>query len=87
MNKSTIFIDIDISKDTFDIYDAMDGHFQFKNDMKGFTLFKKRLSSVHWCVMEATGSYHQCLAIYLYEQGIQVKVMNPKYLYRKNTKS
>lgn len=82
MNKSTIFVGIDISKDTFDIYDAMDGHFQFKNDMKGFALFKKRLSSVHWCVMEATGSYHQCLAIYLYEQGIRVTVMNPLVIKR-----
>lgn len=77
MNKSTIFVGIDISKDTIDIYDAMEGHFRFENGIKGFSLFMERLSSVHWCVMEATGCYDQRLAIYLYERGIRVTVMNP----------
>ena len=77
MNKSTIFVGIDISKDVFDIYDTKDGHFQFSNDEKGFKLFIKQLTSAHWCVMEVTGCYHQQLAIALFENGLQVSVINP----------
>lgn len=82
MNKITIFVGIDISKDTIDVYDALEGHFQFNNNLKGFSLFKKRLSADHWCVMEATGCYHQRLAIYLYERGIRLSVVNPLVIKR-----
>ncbi len=82
MNKSTIFVGIDISKDTFDIHDGVEGHFQFRNDLKGFALFAKRLKPGHWCVMEATGCYHQRLAIYLYEMGVHVTVVNPLVIKR-----
>lgn len=77
MDKITIFVGIDISKDTIDVYDSESGHFQFKNNPKGFSLFKKRLSADHWCVMEATGCYHQRLAIYLHEHVIRLSVLNP----------
>jgi transposase len=77
MDKITIFVGMDISKDTIDVYDAELGHFQFKNNPKGFSLFKKRLSVDHWCAMEATGCYHQRLALYLYEHGIRLSVLNP----------
>lgn len=77
MNKNTIFVGIDISKDVFDVYDSEDGHFQFSNDEKGFNLFKKQLTSNHWCAMEATGCYHQQLAITLFETGLRVSVINP----------
>lgn len=77
MDKITIFVGMDISKDTIDVYDTFEGHFQFENNVKGFSLFKKRLSADHWCVMEATGCYHQRFAIYLYERGIRVSVVNP----------
>jgi transposase len=77
MDKITIFVGMDISKDTIDVYDAESGHFQFKNNPKGFSLFKKRLSVDHWCAMESTGCYHQRLALYLYEHGIRLSVLNP----------
>lgn len=34
------------------------------------------LASVHVC-MEATGAYHEALALFLHEQGIRVSVVNP----------
>ncbi|TVZ15597.1 IS110 family transposase [Maribacter sp. MAR_2009_72] len=77
MDKITIFVGIDISKDTIDVYDSDAGHFQFENNPKGFSLLRKRLSADHWCAMEATGCYHQRLAIYLYEHGIRLSVLNP----------
>lgn len=82
MDKNTIFVGIDISKDTIDVYDNFDGHFQFENNVKGFSKFKKRLCADHWCVMEATGCYHQRLAIYLYERGIRLSVVNPLVIKR-----
>lgn len=82
MNKSTIFIGIDISKDTFDIYDPKQGHFQFTNNAKGFRSFLKTLSSDHWCVMEATGCYHQQLALFLFDKAIRITVMNPLVIKR-----
>lgn len=82
MNKSTIFVGIDISKDTIDVYDSINGYFQFANNVKGFGLLRKILSKDHWCVMEATGSYHQRLAIYLHDQDIKLSVVNPLVIKR-----
>jgi len=77
MNKSTIFVGIDISKDVFDVYDSREGHLQFPNDVSGFRSFTKGLTPLHWCVMEATACYHYQLALFLFENGINVSVMNP----------
>ncbi|WP_339841386.1 IS110 family transposase [uncultured Maribacter sp.] len=82
MDKITIFVGIDISKDTIDVYDSDTGHFQFENAPKGFSLLKERLSADHWCAMEATGCYHQRLAIYLFEHGIRLSVLNPLVIKR-----
>lgn len=82
MNKSTIFVGIDISKDTIDVYGSISGYSQFENNVKGFSLFSKILSGNHWCVMEATGSYHQRLAIYLHERDIKLSVVNPLVIKR-----
>lgn len=82
MNKSTIFVGIDISKDVFDIYDSEQGHSQFSNDEKGFRLLIKQLTPSHWCAMEATGCYHQRLAIALFDKGLRVSVINPLIIKR-----
>ena len=82
MNKSTNFIGIDISKDVFDIYDPIQGHFQYANNVKGFRFFLKTLGEDHWCVMEATGCYHQQLALFLYDKSIRVTIMNPLVIKR-----
>jgi len=82
MIKSTIFVGIDISKDVFDVYDSEQGHSQFSNDEKGFKLLSKQLTPAHWCVMEATGCYHQQLSIALFEKGLRVSVINPLIIKR-----
>ena len=82
MNKSTIFVGIDISKDVFDVYDLDQGHSQFSNDEKGFILFIKQLTPSHWCVMEATGCYHQGLAIALFDKNLRISVINPLIIKR-----
>lgn len=82
MNKSTIFVGIDVSKDVFDIYDSKQGHLQFTNDVSGFKSFLKVLTSDYWCIMEATGCYHQQLALYLFDKGIRVSVINPLVIKR-----
>lgn len=82
MNKSTIFVGIDISKDVFDVYNSEEGHRQFTNDVSGFKSFAKELSQSHWCIMEATACYHYQLALYLFKNSIRVSVMNPLVIKR-----
>lgn len=77
MTKNTTILGIDISKDSFDVYDQVQGHRQYSNDLKGFRLFMKSIKDTSCAVMEATGSYHHRLALFLYGQGIPVSVVNP----------
>ena len=77
MNKNTHFIGIDISKSTFDVWNQSTGHDCYSNDVKGFRSFHSHLQDVSHCVMEATGSYYQQLANYLYQKGVSVSVVNP----------
>jgi transposase len=75
MIKSTLFVGIDVSKDTFDVYEPTMGHEKFSNDNEGFKSFKKWSNSCCWCVMETTGSYHQ-LATFLLKKKLRVSVVN-----------
>jgi len=77
MNKNNTILGIDISKDTFDVYHPVKGYCQYANNHKGFKSFLKLLENGSWAVMEATGSYHHRLALFLYEKGISVSVVNP----------
>jgi transposase len=76
MSKITLFVGIDISKDTFDVYEPSLGHEKFLNNAEGFKSFKKWLTPSCWCVMENTGSYHQQLATFLLSKEIRVSVVN-----------
>ncbi|MCF6207884.1 MAG: IS110 family transposase [Ghiorsea sp.] len=75
---------IDISKKTFDVALLRDGKFKhkkFRNTEAGFkelSAWLKRLSAqdFHAC-MEATGTYGEALAHYLYDAGFTVSVVNP----------
>jgi transposase len=76
---------IDISKSKFDICLAREGgkfrHKVFPNSPLGFSqlsawLSKQKVERVHAC-MEATGTYGEALATYLYEAGHLVSVVNP----------
>lgn len=77
MNKYTNFIGIDVSKDTFDIYLYGGNHRKFNNDTKGIKKFISTIPNGTHVTMEATGSYHQRLAIYLYDHDIKVSIVNP----------
>lgn len=77
MNKNSVILGIDISKETFDVYDELNGHRRYINDTKGFRSFHSSLKEGSYAVMEATGSYHHRLALFLYERGIGVSVLNP----------
>ncbi|MDP6922250.1 MAG: IS110 family transposase [Lutibacter sp.] len=70
-------VGIDVSKDTFDVYSKESGHAQFSNDTEGFNAFTGTLGKDQRCVMESTGSYHQRLALYLFERGFTVSIVNP----------
>ena len=80
---------IDISKESFDVVLRGTGgeqHRVFSNDQKGFkTLLgwaeKQPERVVHIC-MEATGSYWEGLAEYLYQGGYTVSVVNPYQIKR-----
>lgn len=82
MNKSTLFFGIDISKDSFDVYGSGSGYMSYPNSDKGFRAFLKILDGSSHCVMEATGSYHHRLAMFLYEEGISLSVVNPVVIKR-----
>ena len=82
MNKNSTILGIDISKDSFDVYGEAMGHRSFENTMEGFRSFLKVVGSDSWVVMEATGSYHQRLALFLHEKGIALSVVNPLIIKR-----
>jgi transposase len=77
MSKIKEFFGIDISKDVFDVMDPLGKHHQFKNDPSGFKAFGKLLNGNTHCIMEATGSYYQGLATWLFSQSFKVSVVNP----------
>jgi len=75
---------IDISKDSFHVELSVNQklrHRRLANRPAGFTelsawLSKHKATAVHAC-LEATGPYSEALALYLYEQGHTVSVVNP----------
>ncbi len=77
MDKFTNFIGIDISKDSFDTQLIGGSHQKFTNNVKGFKEFMVLIPENSLMIMEATGSYHQRLSLYLYEQGQSVSIVNP----------
>ncbi len=75
--KYTIIYGIDVAKKTFDISTIKGEHLQFDNTQKGFKAFLEYLDATTLCVMEVTGIYHLELARFLYQQDIDVSVVNP----------
>ena len=82
MIKNSTILGIDISKDSFEVYGEDTGHVCFDNTQSGFRSFMKILGPDSWVVMEATGSYHHCLALFLHQKGIAVSVVNPLIIKR-----
>ncbi len=77
MTKCTKFIGIDISKDTFNYCFHNGSQGVFKNNITGFKAFVKRLKLESHVVMEATGSYHQQLALFVHKSAFKVSIVNP----------
>lgn len=69
---------IDVSKQTLDVH-AVGVWKQFTNDASGISKVRAFLArcKVQLVVMEATGSYHESLAVALHEAGFEVVVANP----------
>jgi len=82
MNEVTKFFGIDVSMGTFDVSTADQKHFQFSNDVEGYSRLLNLLDDQSHCVMEATGAYHQKLATWLYSHAIKVSVINPTVIKR-----
>ncbi|TYP62464.1 IS110 family transposase [Stutzerimonas stutzeri] len=79
-------IGIDIAKRTFDIATQQpNGKYRTKaklpNEVAGFEALQqwllKHANAQAWIVMEATGAYHEALAIWFHDKGYQVCVLNP----------
>jgi len=82
------YLGVDVSKATLDVCLLLPTQKLrskvFANDPQGFELLVQWLqthapggpASVHVC-MEATGSYHEALAIFLDERGVLLSVVNP----------
>jgi len=82
MNKNTLFFGIDISKDSFDVYSHSIGHKSYPNSKNGFRSFLNVLNTSSHCVMEATGSYHHQLSMFLHENKVALSVVNPLVIKR-----
>lgn len=82
------FLGIDISKDKFDTYLTHNGEGwagSFENNEKGFKqlqkwLEKRKVEQLHAC-LEATGRYGEAVAKFLYQQGYEVSMVNPKVMH------
>jgi len=77
------FLGIDIAKHKFDVVLLVDGskrHKVFDNDDSGFEAMLawlgEKAGSLHAC-MEATGGLGDDLALFLFEQGITISIVNP----------
>lgn len=84
---------VDVSKSKFDVALLLDGKKYrskvFSNNPAGFAALLEWIASnvaggqhnVHVC-MEATGIYHEQLALFLHDQGVAVSVVNPLFVKR-----
>ncbi len=93
MKQSGRFVGIDISKDSFDVcvltQEALIEEGHFTNDVEGWQKFAGSLYDQDICIIEATGSYHVGLALFLSEREKCVSVVNPlsvKYFSRLSLK-
>lgn len=82
MTQFTDYLGIDISKESFDVVNKDGKHASYKNTLKGFSSFLKRIPEGSLCAMEVTGIYHLNLAKFLYSKDISVSVINPLQIKR-----
>jgi len=84
------FVGVDTAKKTFDIATPLEnGKFRTKaklaNEAAGFREFQawleKHVGRDAWIVMEATGTYHEALADFVYALGYRVCIVNPSVIH------
>jgi len=83
--QSINYVGIDISKMEFDVAMPLGEkykHFKFSNDLAGFKKLLADLPENTQVVMEASGPYYLQLACFLFDQGIEVSVINPLVIRR-----
>lgn len=71
------YIGIDVSKQTIDVVNVEQEHFQLSNDLNGFRKLLKIIPKNGLCIMEVTGIYHLQLASFLDSKSIALGVINP----------
>jgi transposase len=84
---SEAVLGIDVAKKKLDVHLITDGKVltkKFDNNMKGARLLEGwlqslKMESAHIC-MEATGTYSEMVAEFLYEKGYRVSVVNPSMI-------
>jgi len=82
MDKNTNFIGVDISKDRFDTWGTGNKYRRFENNEVGYEKCLLAIGNRLWVIMGATGCYYQKLALYLYQNGVDVSVVNPLVIKR-----
>lgn len=73
----TIYVGLDMAKDTFDAYWPDQAHAALTNDETGWQKLQALLPPQAHCVLEYTGVYSLGLASFLHQQGVGVSVLNP----------
>jgi transposase len=76
----TIFVGIDISKESFDLALPVESRFathKLPNNPQGFAQLLTLLPPQAQCVMEASGAYYLPLACFLAQQQVPLSVVNP----------
>ena len=80
-----MIIGIDVSKLSFDTACTAEGrshHQSFEYNDEGIEALLEQTPPDAYYVMEATGVYHTCLALKLYQSGRQISVVNPLVIKR-----
>lgn len=83
--KDNVFMGIDVSKDTLDIY-FNNKHNKIKNNIKSISNFINKEIIVHnlniaLCVLESTGGYEKLVMKLLQNAGIKVHRAHPNKVY------
>lgn len=81
MTTQTVYIGLDIAKDSLDIHDPQHKPTSFTNDPRGHAKLVRHCSgrTVH-IICESTGPYHRKVVEALQEARIPVSVMNPRHV-------
>jgi transposase len=81
--QSALFIGVDVAKDNIVVAcsQATFAPYTVPNKPTALKAFLRSLPAQSGIAMEATGSYHQCLADLAHQLGLRVYVLNPRDLY------